>query len=33
MAGIKWLYPAKGAEELICVEEGSNEVIGEVLPE
>ena len=33
VAGIKWLYPAKGAEELICVEEGSNEVIGEVLPE
>lgn len=33
VAGIRWVYPAKGTEELICVEEGSNEVIGEVLPE
>lgn len=33
VAGIKWLYPAKGAEELVCVEEGSNEVVGEVLSE
>lgn len=33
VVGIKWLYPAKGAEELICVEEDSNEVMGEVLPE
>ena len=33
VAGIKWLYPAKGAEELICVEEDSNEVMGEVLSE
>ena len=33
VAGIRWVYPAKGTEELICVEEGSNEAIGEVLPE
>ena len=30
---IKWLYPSKETEELICVEESSNEVVGEVLPE
>jgi len=35
VVGVKWLYPSKGAEELICVcvEEDTNEVIGEVLPE
>ena len=33
VAGIRWVYPAKGTEEFICVEEVSNEVIGEVLPE
>ena len=33
VVGIRWLYPAKGAEELVCVEEDSNEVRGEVLPE
>ena len=33
VVGIRWIYPSKGTEELICVEEGSNEVLGEVLPE
>lgn len=33
VVGIKWLYPSKGIEELICVEEDTNEVVGEVLPE
>lgn len=33
VAGIKWLYPSKGVEDLICVEEDTNEVVGEVLPE
>lgn len=30
VAGIKWIYPSKGEEQLICVEEGSNEIIGEI---
>lgn len=30
VVGIKWLYPSKGEEQLICVEEGSNEIIGEI---
>lgn len=33
VVGIRWLYPAKGTEELICVEEVSNEIVGEVLPD
>ena len=30
VVGMKWLYPSKDSEELICVEEGSNEIIGEI---
>lgn len=30
VVGFKWLYPSKGEEQLICVEESDNEVIGEI---
>lgn len=33
VAEIKWLYPSKETEELICVEESSNEVVGDILSE
>ena len=30
VVGMKWLYPSKDSEELICVEEGTDEIIGEM---
>lgn len=30
VVGIKWLYPSKDSEELICIEEGPDKIIGEI---
>ena len=30
VAGIRWLYPSKESGELVCVEEGSDEIIGKM---